>query len=123
MNAGIPANYTKVKVRQLQSTLYLASKANPKRRFHALYDKMYRDDVLRMAWIRVKANGGSAGVDGESIDYIVREYGEERMLQECREVLMDKSYRASPVRRHEIPKGDGKMPARCHPAHSRSSGA
>jgi RNA-directed DNA polymerase len=109
VNAGTPANYTKVKVRQLQQTLYLASKENPKRRFHALYDKMYREDVLRMAWIRVKANGGSAGVDQESIDYIVREYGEERMLQECQEVLMNKEYRASPVRRHEIPKGDGKM--------------
>ncbi|SHE10550.1 Group II intron-encoded protein ltrA [Chlamydia abortus] len=109
MNAGTPANYTKGKVRQLQSTLYLASKANPKRRFHALYDKVYREDVLRMAWIRVKANGGSAGVDQESIDYIVQEYGEERMLQECQTVLVKKSYRASPVRRHEIPKADGKM--------------
>lgn len=109
MNAGTPANYTKVKVRQLQNTLYLASKANPKRRFHALYDKVYREDVLRMAWIRVKANGGSAGVDQESIDYIVQEYGEERMLQECQRVLVNKTYRASPVRRHEIPKADGKM--------------
>jgi RNA-directed DNA polymerase len=109
VNAGTPANYTKAKVRQLQQTLYLASKENPKRRFHALYDKMYREDVLRMAWIRVKANDGSAGVDQESIDYIVKEYGEERMLQECQEVLVNKEYRASPVRRHEIPKGEGKM--------------
>jgi RNA-directed DNA polymerase len=109
VNAGTPANYTKVKVRELQRTLYLASKANPKRRFHAVYDKMYREDVLRMAWIRVKANGGSAGVDQESIDDIVKEYGEERMLQECQTVLKSKTYRASPVRRHEIPKGDGKM--------------
>jgi RNA-directed DNA polymerase len=109
VNAGTPANYTKVKVRQLQNTLYLASKENPKRRFHVLYDKIYREDVMRMAWIRVKANGGSAGVDQETINYIVREYGEDRLIAECRKVLMDKTYRANPVRRHEIPKGDGKM--------------
>lgn len=109
MNAGIPANYTKVKVRQLQRTLYLASKANPKRRFHALYDKLYREDIMRMAWIQVKANGGSAGVDGETIGYIIREYGENRLIEECRKALRNKTYRTSPVRRQEIPKGDGKM--------------
>lgn len=106
MNAGTPANYTKAKVRQLQRTLYLVSKANPKRRFHALYDKMYREDVTRMAWIRVRANGGSAGVDQEIIDYIVRRRSSHR---ECRKVLIEMTYRARPVRRHEIPKGDGKM--------------
>lgn len=109
MNAGIPANYTKGKVRQLQNTLYLASKANSKRRFHALYDKIYRKDILQMAWIRVKANGGSAGIDRETIQYIIQEYGEGRMLQECQNVLISKTYRACPVRRHEIPKDDGKM--------------
>ncbi|MFB5764131.1 group II intron reverse transcriptase/maturase [Paenibacillus medicaginis] len=109
MNAGMPANYTKAKVRQLQTTLYLASKVNTKRRFHALYDKVYREDVMRMAWIRVKANGGSAGVDQETIDYIVQEYGEDRLIEECRSALMQKTYQARPVRRHEIPKGDGKV--------------
>jgi group II intron reverse transcriptase/maturase len=109
VNAGTPANYTKAKVRQLQNALYLATKANPKRRFHALYDKMYREDVMRIAWTRVKANGGSAGIDQETIDYIVREYGEERLMEECRQGLAGKAYRAKPVRRHEIPKGDGKM--------------
>lgn len=109
MNAGTPANYTKVKVQELQRILYLASKASPKRRFHALYDKTYRDDVIRTAWIRVKANGGSAGIDGETITYIVEKYGEERLIQECKEVLVTNTYRAKPVRRHEIPKADGKM--------------
>jgi group II intron reverse transcriptase/maturase len=109
VNAGTPANYTKAKVRQLQMTLYLASKANPKRRFHALYDKMYREDVMRTAWNRVKANGGRAGVDQETIDHVVQEYGEDRLIEDCQKVLMEKSYRARPVRRHEIPKGDGKM--------------
>ncbi|WP_083935596.1 reverse transcriptase domain-containing protein [Paenibacillus ginsengihumi] len=64
---------------------------------------------MRIAWIRVKANGGSAGIDQETIDFIVREYGEERLIEECRQTLMNKTYRASPVRRQEIPKGDGKM--------------
>ena len=105
----MPANYTKAKVRQLQTPLYLASKVNSKRRFHALYDKVYREDVMRMAWIRVKPNGGSAGVNQETIDYIVLEYGEDRLVEECRSALMQKTYRASPVRRHEIPKGDGKV--------------
>jgi len=109
VNAGMPANHTKAKVRQLQNTLYRASKASPRRRFHALYDKIYREDVMRMAWIRVKANGGSAGVDQETIDYIVQEYGEDQFIEECTKVLINKTYRASPVRRHEIPKGDGKM--------------
>lgn len=105
----MPANYTKAKVRQLQTTLYLASKANTKRRFHALYDKVYRRDVLQMAWVRVKANGGSAGIDQETIDYIVQEYGEDKFMEECRTDLVQKTYRAKPVRRHEIPKGDGKF--------------
>ena len=68
MNAGTPANYTKGKAQQLQNTLYLAAKENPKRRFHALYDKVYREDIMRIAWRRVKANSGSAGIDQETID-------------------------------------------------------
>lgn len=109
MNAGTPANDTKANVRQLQMTLYLASKANAKRRFHALYDKVYREDVMRLAWNRVKANGGSAGVDHETIEYIVREYGEDRLIEECRTALRQNTYQASPVKRVEIPKGDGKV--------------
>lgn len=109
MNAGITANDTKGKVRKLQRTLYLASKANDKRRFHALYDKIYREDVMTTAWTRVKANGGSAGVDKETIAYIVQEYGERRLIQECRKQIKDGTYRPQPVRRHNIPKGDGKM--------------
>ncbi|THF79585.1 TetR family transcriptional regulator [Cohnella fermenti] len=55
MNAVKSANDAKEKARQLQSTLYLVAKANPKRRFHALYDKVFREDVLLEAWERVKA--------------------------------------------------------------------
>ena len=57
-------NNSKEKVRQLQNKLYLTAKKCDSRRFHALYDKVYRDDVLFEAWKRVKANKGSSGVDG-----------------------------------------------------------
>ena len=109
MNADKTANDAKEKVRKLQRTLYLASKANRKRRFHALYDKLYRSDVMTLAWTRVKENGGSAGVDKETIAYIVQEYGETRLIQECREQVEGRTYRPKPVQRREIPKGDGKM--------------
>lgn len=54
------------KVRQLQRTLYVAAKRSRKRRFHALYDRICRGDVLAEAWKRVKANDGAAGIDGET---------------------------------------------------------
>lgn len=79
MNAVKSANYTKGKVRELQRTLYLAAKANAKRRFHALYDKVCRTDVKWEAWKRVKANRGSAGIDGVTIQHIVQEYGEDNL--------------------------------------------
>jgi 16S rRNA C1402 N4-methylase RsmH len=52
------------KVSELQRTLYLAAKADNARRFHSLYDKIYREDVLKEAWNRVRTNGGAAGTDG-----------------------------------------------------------
>ena len=108
MNAVKSANDTKVKVRELQRTLYLAAKANAKRRFHALYDKVHRTDVMWEAWKRVKANRGSAGIDGVTIKYIVQEYGEVRFLREVQQQLQRGQYRPMPVRRKDIPKGDGK---------------
>ncbi|KPV44506.1 group II intron reverse transcriptase/maturase [Alicyclobacillus ferrooxydans] len=108
MNAVKPANYTKVKVRELQRTLYLAAKANAKRRFHALYDKVYRSDVMWEAWKRVKANRGSAGVDGVTIDHIVREYGEFQFVRDTQRQVIEDTYRPKPVRRKDIPKGDDK---------------
>lgn len=103
------ANYTKVKVQELQRTLYLAAKENPKRRFHALFDKLYRKDIMQTAWKQVKANGGSAGIDRMTINYIIEEYGERRLLDETIEMLKEGTYRPQPVRRQDIPKGDGKM--------------
>jgi RNA-directed DNA polymerase len=62
------------KVRELQRTLYRAAKADPGRRFHALYDKLYRSDVLERAWELVRANRGAAGIDRQTIAD-VEEYG------------------------------------------------
>ena len=109
MNAAKPANYAKAKARQLQNALYLAAKGNPRRRFHALYDKVHRGDILWEAWKRVKANGGSGGVDGVTIHYIVKEYGEERFVSEIQDTLKNGNYHPQPARRKDIPKPDGKM--------------
>lgn len=94
------------KVRQLQRKLYLAAKANNKRRFHAMYDKIYRIDILMEAWRRVKANGGTGGIDKVSIED-VKIYGEDKMLAEIAEILKNNKYRPLPVRRTYIPKNDG----------------
>ena len=58
------------KVRQLQRKLYVCAKQSRTRRFHALYDRIYRSDVLWEAWRPVRSNGGAAGVDAESIQAI-----------------------------------------------------
>ncbi|MFB9278580.1 reverse transcriptase domain-containing protein, partial [Cohnella cellulosilytica] len=109
MNADKPANYAKVKARELQNVLYFAAKENPRRRFHALYDKVHRGDILWEAWKRVKSNGGSGGVDGMTIDHIVKETGEEEFVSEIQEALQNGEYHPLPARRKEIPKADGKM--------------
>ena len=91
------------KARKLQRTLYRVAKQQPERRFTLLYDKVCRSDVLEEAWRRVKRNGGTAGVDKVSIEQ-VREYGEERFLDEIQNALLADTYRASNVRRVHIPK-------------------
>lgn len=105
MNAQ-KANNTIGKVRQLQRKLYLAAKENSKRRFHALYDKVYRKDILGEAWKRVKANGGAGGIDGISIE-AVETYGVEKLLGEIQQKLIEGQYHPQPVRRVYIPKTDG----------------
>ncbi|WCK56146.1 hypothetical protein PP175_09650 [Aneurinibacillus sp. Ricciae_BoGa-3] len=109
MNAVNPANYAKVKAQELQNKLYLAAKENPHRKFHALYDKIYREDILWEAWRRVKGNRGSGGVDGITIDSIIKENGEQQLVEEIRDQLMRGIYRPLPARRKEIPKPDGKL--------------
>jgi group II intron reverse transcriptase/maturase len=94
-------------VRQLQRRLYVAAKRQPGRRFHALYDRIYRRDVLREAWKRVRRNKGAAGIDAQTL-VDVEQYGVERFLEELGEVLRAGSYRPSAVRRRYIPKADGR---------------
>src|SRR3981081_386743 len=80
------------KVGQLQETLHAKAKRAPTYRFYALYDKLYRPDVLRHAYERCLANQGAAGVDGQTFDDIVA-YGLERWLDELTEALRQKTYR------------------------------
>jgi RNA-directed DNA polymerase len=95
-------------VRKLQRVLYAKAKANPAYRFYALYDKIYRKDVLLWAWSCCRANGGSCGVDGQSFAGIEAR-GVEAWLEELAKQLKEKSYRAQAVRRVLIPKPDGKQ--------------
>ena len=101
------ANNPVDKVRELQRRLWVAAKRAKTRRFHALYDRVWRSDVLQEAWRRVRANGGAAGVDKETFDDIERE-GVEAFLNGIAETLKANRYRPLPVRRRYIPKGDGK---------------
>jgi len=96
------------KVRQLQRRLCAAAKQSPERRFHALYDRMWRSDVLDEAWKRVKRNRGSAGLDSQTIAE-VEQYGVERFLEELADVLRAGEYRPSATLRRYIPKADGKQ--------------
>jgi len=96
------------KVRQLQRKLWVCAKRSKTRRFHALYDRIYRSDVLWEAWRRVRSNGGAAGVDAETIQAI-EQYGVEKFLAEIQAVLRAGRYRPSPVKRRYIPKADGKQ--------------
>lgn len=95
------------KVRQLQERLGAAAKRKPGRRFHALYDRIYRSDILWEAWRRVRRNRGSAGVDGVTLAE-VEEYGVERMLSELRRNLQEGKYRPQAVLRTYIEKDDGR---------------
>jgi RNA-directed DNA polymerase len=89
--------------RKLQRTLYRVAKQQPERGFTLLYDKVCRQDILQWAWQRVKSNKGSAGVDKVDMDAI-RDYGEERFLEELEQELRNHEYRAALVRRVHIPK-------------------
>jgi RNA-directed DNA polymerase len=85
-------------VRELQRTLYRAAKADPRRRFHALYDKVVRSDVLERAWGQVRANRGAAGIDRQTIAD-VEHYGVSRLLDELATDLRAGSYRPLAARR------------------------
>jgi retron-type reverse transcriptase len=90
-------------VRALQRKLYRAAKADPGRRFHALYDKVHRRDVLWRAWGQVWRNGGAPGIDSQTIAD-VEQYGEARLLDELGVELREGRYRPLPARRVWTPK-------------------
>ncbi len=96
------------KVRKLRRALYAKAKAEPEFRFYQLYDKVYREDVLRHAYEKCRSKGGAAGVDGETFAAI-ESSDLETWLGELAKELKEKRYRAEAVRRVEIPKGNGKM--------------
>jgi RNA-directed DNA polymerase len=94
------------KIRTFQRKLYLKAKAEPDFRFYLLYDKIYREDILRYAYRLAKANGGGAGVDGMKFE-MIESKGLDEWLSGIREELKAKTYKPQPVRRVMIPKPGG----------------
>ena len=99
---------TPLSVRKLQRALHVKAKAEPGYRFYALYDKLYRPDVLLHAYMRCRANKGAPGVDGQTFDDVER-YGRERWLGELALQLREQRYEALAIRRVYIPKANGKL--------------
>jgi RNA-directed DNA polymerase len=98
------------KLISLRQKLGHKAKQEPKFRFYALYDRIYRRDVLWAAWLQVQANGGSAGVDGVTIEMITaNEEGARQLVEQLHEELRTKTYRPRAVRRVYIPKASGKL--------------
>src|SRR5579863_7744060 len=102
------ANNPKEKVRQLQRRLWVCAKQSRTRRFHVLYDRIHRSDVLWEAWKRVRSNKGAAGVDEVTLRSI-EEQGVSKFLEGIQADLKAGQYRPSPVKRRWIPKADGKQ--------------
>ena len=105
-NEGSPV--TPASVQRLQTALHAKAKEAPSFRFYALYDKVYRKDILTYAYECCHANGGAAGVDGQRFEDI-EAYGVERWLDELAQELKSRTYQPLPVRRIFIPKSDGKQ--------------
>lgn len=97
---------TPTKIQELQRALYRRAKKEPTFRFYALYDKVYRPDILEHAYRLAKANGGAAGPDGVTFEQI-EQIGPLVMLEELHDALKTKTYRPGPVRRVYIPKLSG----------------
>jgi len=102
---------TPIAIQTLQRKLYRKAKAEPAFRFYLLYDKIYREDILRHAYALARANAGAPGVDGITFAAI-EAAGLEKWLAGLREELVSKTYRPDPVRRVMIPKpsGEGERP-------------
>jgi RNA-directed DNA polymerase len=99
---------TPVSLQKLQTALHAKAKAEPDFRFYALYDKIYREDVLAHAYARCRANKGAPGVDGQTFEE-VEAYGVERWLGELTQALREETYQPEAIRRVYIPKPNGKM--------------
>ena len=97
---------TPVSVQKLRTALHAKAKAEPGFRFYALYDKIYREDVLTYAYARCRANKGAPGVDGQGFAE-VEAYGVERWLGELALALKEETYRPEPIRRVFILKANG----------------
>jgi len=98
---------TSERLSQLQRGLYLKAKREPEYRFYILYDKLQLDYVLEESWKRVRQNGGAAGVDGQTIESLVRGRKYEGVLEELKEELKEQTYRPDAVKRVYIPKANG----------------
>jgi RNA-directed DNA polymerase len=95
-------------VQRLQKALHAKAKAEPGFRFYALYDKIYREDILAHAYAQCRSNKGAPGVDRQDFAE-VEAYGVERWLGELALALREETYRPDPIRRVYIPKANGKL--------------
>jgi hypothetical protein len=109
------------KVEKLQTTLHAKAKESPDYRFYALYDKVYRADVLSFAFDKCRANGGAPGVDGQTFEDI-EAYGVEKWLGELTEELRAKRYVPQPVRRRPTLRVCARIPKPGQPDKTRPLG-
>src|SRR5450759_618435 len=99
---------TPITVQKLQTALHAKAKSEAGYRFYALYDKIYRSDILFHAWNQCRSNKGAPGVDGQDFEE-VEKYGVLRWLGELAQALKTGTYQPEPIRRVFIPKANGKL--------------